>query len=81
MAESPRIPKYVLPGAAVKDSLSWKGGKLGYAGIAMQTVGNLVTNINENKSGAKIAGDAVVDVGSAWEPWSLPQRQALKPAR
>ncbi|ANA81717.1 hypothetical protein PVOR_11544 [Paenibacillus vortex V453] len=59
----PRIPKYVLPGAAVKDSLSWKGGKLGYAGIAMQTVGNLVTNINENKSGAKIAGDAAVDVG------------------
>ncbi|KOP64135.1 type VII secretion protein [Bacillus sp. FJAT-18019] len=59
----PRIPKYVLPGVAVKDSLSWKGGKLGYAGIALQTVGNLVTNINENKSGAKIAGDAVVDVG------------------
>jgi len=59
----PRIPKYVLPGAAVKDSLSWKGGKLGYAGIALQTVGNLVTNINQNQSGAKIAGDAVVDVG------------------
>lgn len=59
----PRIPKYVLPGAAVKDSLSWKGGKLGYAGIAMQTVGNLVTNIKGDESGAKIAGDAVVDVG------------------
>jgi len=59
----PRIPKYVLASAAVKDSLSWKGGKLGYAGIAMQTVGNLATNIRENKSGAKIAGDAAVDIG------------------
>ncbi|MEK3731092.1 WXG100 family type VII secretion target [Paenibacillus sp. FSL M8-0334] len=59
----PRIPKYVLPSAAVKDSLSWKGGKLGYAGIALTTVGNFASNIKNKENGAKIAGDAVVDVG------------------
>lgn len=52
-----------LKSLAYLQFVEFKGGKLGYAGIAMQTVGNVVTNINENKSGAKIAGDAVVDIG------------------
>jgi hypothetical protein len=65
----PQVFKFVDPKTAVKDAFDLKstGGKLGYAGIALDVGIDTYKNArlyNEGKiSGEKIATDAVVDIG------------------